>query len=155
MPQVPPTLPTSAPTETSPSDTNMDSATPSDLQAEIPYVPASMRQKPIAIMEDDSIVVVGKTKQKKRKRVPRDTPLASSTPGSAGEETKEAESFDFASASNVLDEGSDHEVIGDTRKKRPKGKGQGIISKSYFDVDLSNLSFSQFLWGLPSTAEST
>ena len=101
------------------------SSTQSLEQAEIPYVPASQRQKPVTITEDDSIVVVGQTRQKKRKRAPKTTlPTDIASPI----EASETESFDFASVPNVLDDGSDHEVTEDSRKKKSRGQG---LSKGF------------------------
>ncbi|KAH8114700.1 ribonuclease H-like domain-containing protein [Phellopilus nigrolimitatus] len=83
-------------------------------QIEIPFIPARQRQQHVMEEKEDSIVVVGKARQKKRKRSKQDT----ETEGVEGEtkkakgqsemglspEASEAEPFDYASAPNFLDE---------------------------------------------------
>jgi exosome complex exonuclease RRP6 len=93
---------------TSTTETAIDGA-----MAEIPFVPAHLRQTVKAEVVDDTIVVVGQ-RQKKRKRSKKtektdlsgvDTP---STPTSTIEDTKagpeEIVPFDFATAPNILDD---------------------------------------------------
>ncbi|KAI0643061.1 ribonuclease H-like domain-containing protein [Trametes meyenii] len=99
-----------------------------DDGVEIPFVPASARGiKPEPV--DDTIVVVGQAKRRKRKRAGEKggTTDAGSGTGAveeAGEEG-EMEVFDYGSVSNILDDGSDHEreEVGGGRKKRKQGKG--------------------------------
>ncbi|KAI1789123.1 hypothetical protein LXA43DRAFT_1096686 [Ganoderma leucocontextum] len=89
---------------------------------ELPFVPASQR-KQAAESIDDTIVVVGQPKRKKRKRVAEKATDASDAVAGQGSSVKEeeVEAFDYASASNILDDGSDHERA-DVRsaKKRQK-----------------------------------
>jgi exosome complex exonuclease RRP6 len=78
--------------------------------AEIPFVPAALRQTVKAEVVDDTIVVVGQ-RQKKRKRSKKteETDLDGvETPSAPTEDTKaepeEIVPFDFASAPNILDD---------------------------------------------------
>ncbi len=88
--------------------------------AEIPFIPASQRAAPVTV--DDTIVVVGQPKKKKRKRVAdkekADTAAGTASPKEEGE--MEAEAFDYTSVSNILDDGSDHEADLPNAKKRQK-----------------------------------
>lgn len=86
-------------------------------QVEMPFVPASERQemkRTNVEQEQDSIVVVGQSQRKKRKRV------AAIKVEKEGEAALE-ETFDYSAVSNILDEGSDHEPEG--RKRRQKTQG--------------------------------
>ncbi|KAF9265330.1 hypothetical protein L218DRAFT_167220 [Marasmius fiardii PR-910] len=103
---------------------------PASVQPEVPFIPASQRAKD-EVVEDDNIVVVGQTKQKKRKRntaavdggpsrnesdVRRNKktkfPAAAGTSGTH-------EPFDFNSVPNVLDEPPPAELP-IVRKGKPK-----------------------------------
>lgn len=99
-----------------------------EMQAEIPFIPASQRQPREAI--EDTLVVVGQARQKKRKRVaPADidngtpgTEVTSSKKSKSGEgesADRDPEPFDFASVPNVLDQVP--AIHGDNNVKR-KGK---------------------------------
>ena len=112
------------------------------LGDEIPFVPAPQRQ--IKTVVDDSIVVVGQMKQKKRKRA-KPTPSTSqeadlSRPvdddphadgGQTGArkhhlvDTPEQEPFDFSSVPNILDEISITEEGAKPRKKKKQKRQEG------------------------------
>ena len=103
---------------------------------ELPFVPAAQRQR-AAEPIDDTIVVVGQPKRKKRKRAAAEKASDASQAATAGEASakEEVEAFDYASAPNILDEGSDHERAGvPSTKKQKHAKGklvvdvQGILS---------------------------
>lgn len=93
----------------------------SDAQVEIPFVPAS--QRPAKQEEKDTIVIVGKVRQKRKRKA--DLPAE-----------KVEEPFDFSSVPNILDD--DHEPVKeeeetDKRRKKQKKtnkKGLSIGSKS-------------------------
>ncbi|TDL23207.1 hypothetical protein BD410DRAFT_173443 [Rickenella mellea] len=112
---------------------------PSEIpeQIEIPFVPASQRQAAPTI--DDTVVVVGQARQKKRKRVKQPTGDQSneSTPGPNTEATvkkkaktiaqdepsaEELEPFDYASAPNILDDQSGSRAT-DVKKSRQRKGG--------------------------------
>ncbi|KAJ7174298.1 hypothetical protein C8R46DRAFT_945281 [Mycena filopes] len=104
------------------------------MQVEVPYVPAAQRTtKQIVEVIDDSIVVVGQARQKKRKRAKTDADAEAATP--SGEEsghTKKAsskakraaepdgEAFDFASVPNILDDVPNGEDMRMKKKKKQK-----------------------------------
>ncbi|KAI0671048.1 hypothetical protein C8Q78DRAFT_1190600 [Trametes maxima] len=95
---------------------------------ELPFVPAPARgTKPEPV--DDTIVVVGQAKRKKRKRAGEKGGEADNDPGTGpaeeAAEEGEVEAFDYGSVSNILDDGSDHErdEVRGGRKKRKQGKG--------------------------------
>ncbi|KAH8998549.1 ribonuclease H-like domain-containing protein [Lactarius akahatsu] len=118
------TAATTVETMTSVPEVSIDGAT-----AEIPFVPAALRQTAKPEVVDDAIVVVGQ-RQKKRKR----TKKAGTTGDDDGErsavvpaekvkaKTEEVVPFDFASAPNILDEGerSEHEDGRAGKRKRQK-----------------------------------
>ena len=107
-------------------------AAPDGAMAEIPFVPAPLRQTAKAEVVDDTIVVVGQ-RQKKRKRTKKAE--LSETPSTPTENTKaEPEGvvpFDFASAPNILDDvPSEPEDGGSGKRRRSKRRSGGF---SYFD----------------------
>lgn len=112
--------------------------TMSGMQVEIPYVPASQRTRTEAV--EDSIVVVGQARQKKRKRTKVATDTVEVAPSAEGSATKKARSsrdkeltghedgkgavsglepFDFSAVPNILD---DNPNIEDGKKKQRKTK---------------------------------
>ncbi|KAI9440380.1 ribonuclease H-like domain-containing protein [Lactarius indigo] len=103
---------------TSVPDIPIDGAT-----AEIPFVPAVLRQAAKPEVIDDAIVVVGQ-RQKKRKRAKKAGATDDDGDGKAKTKTKTEEvvPFDFASPPNILDEGerSEQEDGRVVRKKRQK-----------------------------------
>ena len=120
--------------------------------AEIPFVPASQRQttsKPEII--DDAIVVVGQ-RQKKRKRaakadVDNDKPTA--------KPKAEVVPFDFASASNVLDDDVVPEQADARDRKRKRQKrgvlGACMVCRAELELELMLVRYSTR--GLPGGAE--
>ncbi|KAH9042099.1 ribonuclease H-like domain-containing protein [Lactarius pseudohatsudake] len=123
------TAATTAETITSVPEVSIDGAT-----AEIPFVPAALRQTAKPEVIDDAIVVVGQ-RQKKRKRTKKagttgdddDEGKSAAVPAEkAKAKTEEVVPFDFASASNILDEGerSEHE---DGRAWEEEATEEGLI----------------------------
>jgi exosome complex exonuclease RRP6 len=111
-----------------------------DMQIEIPYIPATQR-KTITHEADDSIVVVGQARPKKRKRHLKSTTggkgsvvsnetLNTSDPrgipdsDSAPEPQEVQEPFDFSSVPNILDDNPDVEL---KNEKKPKQQRKGIV----------------------------
>ncbi|KAK0437138.1 ribonuclease H-like domain-containing protein [Desarmillaria tabescens] len=112
-----------------------------EMQAEIPFIPASQRQPREQI--EDTLVVVGQARQKKRKRAaPADTDdgttgteATSSKKSKSGEgesAVQDPEPFDFSSVPNVLDQVP--EIHGDNKVKK-KGKQKKAGGASYFYGD--------------------
>jgi len=108
---------------TSTTETAVDGA-----MAEIPFVPAPLRQTIKAEVVDDTIVVVGQ-RQKKRKRSKKaeKTDLGDvETPSTPTEDTKAGPEgivpFDFASAPNILDDVPSDEQEGGRAGKRRRSK---------------------------------
>ena len=110
-------------------DVSMDGAT-----AEIPFVPASLRQTAKPDVIDDTIVVVGQ-RQKKRKRAKKAGPTDD---GGDGEKSTAAKAkgkaeevvvpFDFESAPNILDDGAAGEQEdGRTGKRKRQKRGGGFL----------------------------
>ncbi|KAH9080509.1 ribonuclease H-like domain-containing protein [Lactarius deliciosus] len=118
------TAATTAETITSVPEVSIDGAT-----AEIPFVPAALRQTAKPEVIDDAIVVVGQ-RQKKRKRTKKagttgddDGGTSAAVPAEkAKAKAEEVVPFDFASAPNILDEGerSEHEDGRARKRKRQK-----------------------------------
>ena len=113
-------------------DASTTDAAADGAMAEIPFVPAPLRQTAKAEVVDDTIVVVGQ-RQKKRKRTKKAE--LSETPSTPTENTKaepeEVVPFDFASAPNILDDvPSEPEDGGSGKRRRSKRRSGGF---SYFD----------------------
>ncbi|KAF9015850.1 hypothetical protein BDZ89DRAFT_435244 [Hymenopellis radicata] len=126
-PSVPQISPISAPEDVIQVDED-DGESTIEMQAEVPFVPASQRAKREVV--EDSLVVVGQARQKKRKRTTTIVNEETSTPPSGSKSkkakasdgesaTKEEEPFDFASIPNVLDQ-----VPASHEEKRVKKKGK-------------------------------
>ena len=117
------------------------------MQVEVPFVPASER-KPNILDErvEDTIVIVGHTRAKKRKRnaVPKAVPEqhGSESPSVAGDEGVDSVSkpdematsggqkyFDFSAVSNILDDDPDNEAE-DKQTKQKRLKKQAKDNKS-------------------------
>lgn len=82
---------------------------------EIPFVPSAQRSRAEHV-EDDSIVVVGQRRPKKRKRAPK------STKPEEGSEPVEA--FDYGAVSNILDDEPEPRLEdASAAKKRKKKQG--------------------------------
>lgn len=95
------------------------------LQVEVPFVPAAQRLKREDV--DDSLVVVGQSKQKKRKRTggaEQSTSTSKKPKSVSGSE----EPFDFSSVPNVLDQLPDTQEDTRVKKKGKQKKGtQGFL----------------------------
>ena len=133
------------------SDVPIDGAT-----AEIPFVPASLRQTAKPEVIDDSIVVVGQ-RQKKRKRAKKaeatddgdgDAQKSTAVPAKAKTKTEDVVPFDFASAPNILGDGERSEQEdgrAGKRNRQKKKKAQfgacGFFSPTYPASSLWNSNF--------------
>ncbi|KAG2034579.1 hypothetical protein BDR03DRAFT_599374 [Suillus americanus] len=91
-------------------------------QAEIPFIPTDQRQPRLAPVSDDTIVVVGQARQKKRKRIK--TTVLGKPPTGDQDDTGEDEAFDYATVPNLLDDLPPAPEELDTRKKK-KQKAKG------------------------------
>jgi exosome complex exonuclease RRP6 len=100
---------------------------------EIPYVPASQRR--LQVIEEDSIVVVGQPRPKKRKR-PKAAVLESEPTSKEGSVDRSSankdkaqqilEPFDYSTVPNILDDAPGPETEPEMkRKKRKGGKSKG------------------------------
>ncbi|KAJ7929003.1 hypothetical protein B0H13DRAFT_2652544 [Mycena leptocephala] len=117
------------------------------MQVEVPYVPTAQRTtKQVVEVVDDSIVVVGQARQKKRKRPKTDSGVggdagddATEDPASLKKPKKqekrdaqdgEKEAFDFSAVPNILDDVPNSE---DMRVKKKKKQKQGKDKQFYGD----------------------
>ncbi|KAL0578562.1 exosome nuclease subunit [Marasmius crinis-equi] len=129
---------TEASTTTNDDLDNDEGVLPAAVQPEVPFVPSSQRI-PNETMEDDSIVIVGQTKQKKRKRAKaaeaNGEPSTESdtrrkkrvkSPAPDGTDAVPQEAFDFDSVPNVLDEPPAAE------DPRPKKRGKAKAKEKSF-----------------------
>ncbi|KAG2130661.1 ribonuclease H-like domain-containing protein [Suillus bovinus] len=100
-------------------------------QAEIPFIPTDQRQPRLAPVSDDTIVVVGQARQKKRKRI-KTTVLGKSQSGDQ-DDTGEDEVFDYTTVPNLLDDlPPAPEELDMRKKKKQKAKGTGAIEYGDF-----------------------
>ena len=104
------------------------------MEVEIPFVPASQRKTTQVI--EDSIVVVGQVRQKKRKR----TKVHDGVGGSNGKKAREEQldgndqsneaneqaPFDFLVVPNILDDNPNLEETITKKKKKEKQKGTSL-----------------------------
>ncbi|KAJ7621619.1 ribonuclease H-like domain-containing protein [Mycena polygramma] len=100
------------------------------MQVEVPYVPAAQRTtKQVVEVVDDSIVVVGQARQKKRKRAKADTGVDGEADEDSSKATKkgkhdapggDAEAFDFSAVPNILDDVPNGEDMRIKKKKKQK-----------------------------------
>ncbi|KAF7318022.1 Exosome complex exonuclease RRP6 [Mycena chlorophos] len=111
----------------------------SGMQVEIPFVPAAQRStKPVTEVLDDSIVVVGQPRAKKRKRVKSegaDGEGSSSKPtkkASPQAQTDDPEPFDFSSVPNILDDAPKGDEDTRVKKKRKGKKDKGGEAKPMY-----------------------
>ena len=101
----------------------------SSMDVEIPFIPAPQRKKEVLNEEQDTIVVVGQARQK-RKRPKASPDGVEATSGSAGERIKktkvkseveakdeDGETFDFSAVPNILD---DNPNLDDEKKKKKR-----------------------------------
>ena len=119
VPRLPTTAasPDGAMQEAGPDEETADASPAVAGAAEIPFVPAAQRARAEPV-EDDSIVVVGQRRAKKRKRAPK---------GAKNEEGSEPiEAFDYGAVSNILDEEPEPEVE-DASAARKRKKKQGVF----------------------------
>lgn len=111
-----------------------------EMQAEIPFIPAPQRQPREPI--EDTLVVVGQARQKKRKRVaPTDpddgtsgTEVTSSKKSKSRDDenaSQDPEPFDFSSVPNVLDQVP--AIHGDNKVKKKGKQRKGDASYFYGD----------------------
>ncbi|KAG2131815.1 ribonuclease H-like domain-containing protein [Suillus clintonianus] len=99
-------------------------------QVEIPFIPPDQRHR-LAPVSDDTIVVVGQARQKKRKRI-KSTVLGKPQTGDQ-DDTGEDEAFDYATVPNLLDDVPPAPEELDTRKKKKqKAKGTGVVEYGNF-----------------------
>ena len=148
----------------------------SGMQVEIPYVAPSQRQTKKEVKEEiDTIVVVGQARQKRKRKAGESKPLpaadedrhstasasANALPKQQQSASKheEAEPFDFAAASNILDDNPDLEDRKKKRQKKQNNKGlarQHLISYDLCETNFIFLSFynyrGRFLWRFPSSS---
>lgn len=94
----------------------------STVQAEIPFIPSAQRTNNAntTVLVEDTIVVVGQARQKKRKRVKIIPNPGENNPKGGGGDTVP---FDFASAPNILDAAPSTEQSSIPRKKVKQAKG--------------------------------
>ena len=110
------------------------------MEIEIPFIPTSQRSIKELNEEQDTIVVVGQARQK-RKRPKASPDGVETTSGSAGERTKktkvkdgveakdgDGEAFDFSAVPNILDDNPD---LDDGKKKKREKKVKKVKGK-YF-----------------------
>ena len=144
-----PQVPSASTTITTTEDvaTSTTGAAVDGAMAEIPFVPAALRQTVKAEVVDDTIVVVGQ-RQKKRKRSKKaeKTDLGGvETPPTPTEDTKAGPEdivpFDFASAPNILDDVPsefNEQEGGRAGKRRRAKKRSGEFSIKPFFLSVSN-----------------
>lgn len=100
-------------------------------QVEIPFIPTDQRQPRLAPVSDDTIVVVGQARQKKRKRI-KTTVLDKPQTGDQ-DDMGEDEAFDYATVPNLLDDlPPAPEELDMRKKKKQKAKGTGVIEYGNF-----------------------
>ncbi|KAJ4497032.1 ribonuclease H-like domain-containing protein [Lentinula lateritia] len=102
----------------------------STVQAEIPFIPSAQRTNNAnpTVLVEDTIVVVGQARQKKRKRV-----KIISNPGEDNPKGGEGDTvpFDFASAPNILDAAPSTEQSSIPRKKVKQAKGRSSLYSEF------------------------
>jgi len=139
-----PTVPAAPAIATTVTSTEADSTaateTPADAaQAEIPFVPAALRQAVKTEIVDDTIVSVGQ-RQKKRKRTKKagvggsgDTSSTAVGPAKA-EPAQDIEPFDFANVPNILDDAPSElgEQEGRRTSKRLRSKRGTALERGGF-----------------------
>ncbi|KAJ3998803.1 ribonuclease H-like domain-containing protein [Lentinula boryana] len=128
-------------------DDEDDETLPAAVQEEMPFVPSAQRAMNAGTNlqpGDDTIVMVGQARQKKRKRV---RPVPNSGEGKSKESDGNTISFDFASAPNILDAAPAAEQTAVPRKKAKQTKARGAFygdfpapPKAYSEVKSGNKS---------------
>ncbi|KAJ7082609.1 hypothetical protein C8R43DRAFT_1052282 [Mycena crocata] len=131
-----PSMPVSAPVTGADLIAQAEGKPAHGMQVEVPYVPAAQRAtKQVVQVVDDSIVVVGQARQKKRKRAKTDpdhgdgggedasgTPKKTPKKGKREPDTEggEAEAFDLSAVPNILDDVPNGEDMRVKKKKKQK-----------------------------------
>ncbi|KAJ3794444.1 hypothetical protein GGU11DRAFT_689806 [Lentinula aff. detonsa] len=127
-------------------DDEDDETLPAAVQVEMPFVPSAQRAMNAGNVQpgEDTIVMVGQARQKKRKRV---KPVHNPGEGKSKESDGNTISFDFASAPNILDAAPAAEQTAVPRKKAKQTKGRGAFygdfpapPKAYSEVKSGNKS---------------
>ncbi|ESK95601.1 exosome complex exonuclease rrp6 [Moniliophthora roreri MCA 2997] len=128
-------------------DDEDESILPSDIQPEVPFVPASQRASKVNEIVEDTIVVVGQTKQKKRKRTkatgaggepsgePEDTTRKRKRGANSqhpDDVTGAQEEFDFSSVPNILDEPPPPSAADEPSTNKKKGKARQNKEKAFY-----------------------
>ena len=119
----------------------------SGMQIEIPYVPESQRKTTKVV--EDSIIVVGQARQKKRKRTRTavDADLVSSAEGSqlkTAEGGVTQEPFDFSAVPNILDDIPNTEDMRHRKKKKQK-QNKGVFERGLYCIFVAENVGSQVL----------
>ncbi|KAI0030263.1 ribonuclease H-like domain-containing protein [Vararia minispora EC-137] len=125
VPSVPPPQDLSDPT---PSELTMESAPLVGATSEIAYVPALQRQA-IKPEVDDTIVVVGQTKKRRKRATVEETRAEKSSRRFPVETATDITPFDYASAPNILDDEPEQVTEAPRKNKRVK-RGNSRISGS-------------------------
>jgi exosome complex exonuclease RRP6 len=107
-------------------------------QIEIPFIPSNQRQSHFASVPDDTIVLVGQARQKKRKRT-KSKVLDNSSIRDC-ENMGEDEVFDYATVPNLLDDVAPAPEGIDTRKKKRQKDAKGTYSIYFSFVIIPQLS---------------
>jgi exosome complex exonuclease RRP6 len=108
------------------------------MDVEIPFIPAPQRSIIVPNEEQDTIVVVGQAR-KKRKRPKASPDGVDATSGKKtkvinGAETKdddEGEAFDFSAVPNILDDNPNMGDATKTKKKRERKEKKGVRFYSF------------------------
>ncbi|KIK69880.1 hypothetical protein GYMLUDRAFT_150634 [Collybiopsis luxurians FD-317 M1] len=119
-------------------------------QVEMPFVPASQRvvRTKTTPTGDETVLMVGQTRQKKRRRGKDSTNAGNADENSSNKDGEEAQTvpFDFDSASNILDAAPSAEQSTLPRKKAKQAKGADFHGnfpappKAYSEVKSGNRS---------------
>jgi len=129
----------------------------------MPFIPAAYRPtKRVIAEEQDTIVVVGKARQKRKRKVEKKSSVepersltvteGAAIPGDG------AEPFDFSAAPNILDDNPDIEDSNIKRKRQKKqNKGESRRLQIFYSSSrLNTTSFTtrwRLLWRLPGTSK--
>jgi len=108
-------------------------------QVEIPYIPSNQRQSHFAPVSDDTIVLVGQARQKKRKRT-KPKVIDNSSIGDR-ENSGDDEIFDYATVPNLLDDVKPAPEDLSTRKKKKQKDAKGTCYLRHFFLFFSSSKF--------------
>lgn len=121
------------------------------IGTEIPFVPAAQRQAVESGVVDDSIVVVGQARQKKRKRGAKGSKGKEITEDTGNAEQEDIEPFDYSSVSNILDEGFEPEQEEPSYRKKKqrhvKGTYRNNLTCYYYEVTLVQAGAAAYQYG--------